>query len=120
MFHHLAFPLHRLTEKKAEFHWSGKCQDTFDALKKLLTEGPVLPYPNDDGEFFLDTDASGVGIRAVLSQIQYGKERVIAYSSKSLNAAEKLLCDSKGVMGGSLPYEAYPLLLVWSSFHHPY
>ena len=58
-FAHLAFALHRLTEKKADFHWSDKCQDAFDALKKLLKEAPVLAYPIDDGEFLLDTNASG-------------------------------------------------------------
>ena len=52
----------------------------------------MLAYPIDDGEFLLDTDANGDGIRAVLSQIQDGKERVIAYSSKSLNAAERNYC----------------------------
>ena len=86
-FAHLAFPKHRLIEKKAEFHWSGKCQDAFHALKKLLTEAPVLAYPTDDGEFLLDTDASGVGMGAFLSHIQDDKESNSIL--KSLNAAER-------------------------------
>jgi len=36
----------------------------------------------------LDTDASDVGLRAVLSQVQDGTERVIAYSSRTMNRSE--------------------------------
>jgi hypothetical protein len=39
--------------------------------------------------FIVDTDASNVGIGGVLSQIQDGRERVIAYYSETLNKPEK-------------------------------
>jgi hypothetical protein len=38
--------------------------------------------------FLLDTDASGFGIGAVLSQVTDGKEVVIAYFSKALSFDE--------------------------------
>ena len=38
----------------------------------------------------LDTHASDVATGAVLSQIQNGKERVIAYASHKLNKHERL------------------------------
>ena len=58
----------------------------FNQLKTLLTSTPVLSFPRaDGGEFVLDTDASNVGIGAVLSQIQDGQETVIAYASRSLS-----------------------------------
>jgi hypothetical protein len=37
--------------------------------------------------FVVDTDVSNVGIGTVLSQIQDGQERVIAYYSKTLKKA---------------------------------
>ena len=91
-FAHVAYPLNRLTDKRAEFQWNEACQAAFDKLKVLLTQAPILAHPNEEGEFLLDTDASGVGIGAVLSQIQGGQEKVVAYSSKALSAAERNYC----------------------------
>lgn len=39
--------------------------------------------------FILDTDASNTGIASILSQIQNGTERVIAYSSRILSQSER-------------------------------
>jgi len=48
-----------------------------------------LSSPTEDGEFILDTDAANHGIGAILSQVQKGKERVLAYYSRVFNKAEK-------------------------------
>eukprot|EP00731_Ephydatia_muelleri_P033166 Em0025g122a len=68
-----------LTEKNAPFEWTAACQKSFDDLRKCLASAPILAYPDHSKPFLLDTDASDVGIGAVLSQIQdNGSESVIA------------------------------------------
>ncbi|CAC5361329.1 unnamed protein product [Mytilus coruscus] len=53
---------------------------------------PIVAYPADHGGYILDTDACDTGIGAVLSQIQEGQEKVIAYGSRTLNKAERNYC----------------------------
>ncbi|GFV97249.1 retrovirus-related Pol polyprotein from transposon 17.6 [Trichonephila clavipes] len=62
-----------------------EAQDAFDKIKRALTEAPVLQVPNFIEQFNLFTDASGVGIRAVLNQ----NHRSIAFASRTLNKAER-------------------------------
>ncbi|KAG8172455.1 hypothetical protein JTE90_004429 [Oedothorax gibbosus] len=88
----IARPLHRLTEKQQKFTWTPECDEAFDHLKSVLTSAPILAYPEPDKMFILDTDASKEGIGAVLSQEVDGKERVIAYFSKSLSKPERNYC----------------------------
>ena len=49
----------------------------------------MLGYPCSGGTFILDTDASNIGIRGILSQVQDNKERVIAYASKKLDGTQQ-------------------------------
>ncbi|GFY21150.1 uncharacterized protein TNCV_3991941 [Trichonephila clavipes] len=78
-------PLYRLKKKGAKFNWSTEAQDYFDKIKRALTEATVLQLPNFTKQFNLFTDASGVGIRAVLNQ----NHRPIAFVSRILNKAER-------------------------------
>jgi len=88
----IASPLHKLTEKRSEFRWTSQCQEAFDCLKCRLVSAPILALPDWSQSFLLDTDASDTGIGAVLSQVQDGKEHVIAYASRSLTKAERNYC----------------------------
>ena len=85
-------PLFDLTKKDQEFVWGEDQQKAMETMKKLLTSAPILGYPRPDAPFVLDCDASNVGIGAVLSQVQDGEERVIAYASKTLSKAERNYC----------------------------
>ena len=85
----LAAPLLQLEEKGRNFEWSNDCHNSFDTLKQALCEAPVLAFSRFDLPFVLDTDASTTGVAAVLSQVQDGEERPIAYAVKALTKSHK-------------------------------
>ncbi|UYV67829.1 K02A2.6-like [Cordylochernes scorpioides] len=78
----IAAPLHRLTEARASFHWNEECEKAFRALKRSLCSSPILAYPQPRANFILDTDASNLGIGAVLSQVQDGDEQQYHFQIK--------------------------------------
>ncbi|XP_070017246.1 uncharacterized mitochondrial protein AtMg00860-like [Nicotiana sylvestris] len=65
--------------RKDSFKWADVEQSAFDALKAKLGSTPLLALPDFSREFQVETDASGQGIRAILSQ----RGHPIAYYSKS-------------------------------------
>ena len=77
-----------LTKKGVKFQWTDECQEAFDTLKERLTTAPILARPDLNEDFILYTDASRIGLGAVLSQVQEGKEQVIAYASKTTNNSQ--------------------------------
>ena len=85
----MAKPFHDLTKKEEKFVWTKERDNAFLNLKRCLTTAPILGYPDPETVFILDTDASGCSIGGVLSQMQDGKERVIAYGSKVLSKEER-------------------------------
>ena len=91
--------LHELTSKNSQWNWTAECDEAFYLLKSKLVTAPILGYPDvEGGTFILDTDASNEAIGAVLSQIQDGKEIVIAYASRTLTSPEKNYCVTRKEM----------------------
>ena len=86
-FSKIAGPLIQLTKKDEPFSWTEECEHAFQTLKEKLTAPPILAYPNYQEPYILQTDASGELICMILSQMQDGKERVIAYDGKHLTLA---------------------------------
>ncbi|XP_041961809.1 uncharacterized protein LOC121720042 [Alosa sapidissima] len=89
-----ASPLHALLRgtgghKTRSIKWTSDCERAFSQLKQALVKAPVLAYADFTLPFRLYTDASLHGLGAVLAQVQGGRERVIAYGSRSLHDAEK-------------------------------
>ncbi|KAA3466061.1 reverse transcriptase [Gossypium australe] len=71
----------RLLQKDVKFEWSDKCQQSFDKLKALLAEVPVLVQPELGTEFIIYSDASLNGLGCVLMQK--------AYTSRQLKPRER-------------------------------
>ncbi len=84
-----AAPLYALKAKNATWDWTVECQNAFDDLKKALQRAPVLMPPDFTKDFKVQTDASDIGLGAVLTQDFDGAEHVIAYASRLLHGAEK-------------------------------
>ncbi|UYV77965.1 K02A2.6-like [Cordylochernes scorpioides] len=80
--------LHDLLKTEKQFYWDAAQEKAFEVLKTALISEPVLGHFDETADIHLHTDASGHGIGAVLLQIQGGKERPIAYASRSLTKAE--------------------------------
>ena len=85
----VAEPLRRLLRKEVEFEWTDECQYAFDEIKRQLTSRPTLAHFDINARTIVSTDASGVALGAVLSQVQRGEERPIAYASRTLNSYER-------------------------------
>lgn len=69
--------------------WNSEHQQILERLINILTNPPVLVYPDFNQPFILHTDASQQGLGAVLYQNQDGKMRVISYGSRTLTPAEQ-------------------------------
>ena len=104
-------PLHVLTEKGHKFQWTEKCEVAFNTLKTALISDPVLAFPQENaGQFIIDCDASNVALGAVLSHVQDGEEKVIAYYSKCFSRQERRYCTTRK--------ELMAVVMSIKHFHH--
>ena len=84
-------PPHYLTSRaKASVNWTNIHQSAFELLKQSLSADPVLQGPDYMRPFILQTDASDVGIAAVLSQkSDEDGDRPVAFYSRKLCSHER-------------------------------
>ena len=97
----IAEPINRTLKKNVPYQWTDEAQSAFEVLKDVLTQAPILARPDMKKPFRLHTDASKIGLGAVLTQdfLVEGKldkngkpiyrERVISYASRSNHGAEQ-------------------------------
>lgn len=79
----------QLLRKNKRWEWGDLQQNAFEIIRSKLAIVLVLSCPDFSVPFVLQTDASTVGLGAVLTQTIDGIERVIAYASRVLLEAEK-------------------------------
>ena len=73
-----------LQKKRAALTWSPKGIEAFENLRTLISNCPLLHFPNDKSGIILRTDASDYGIGGVLFQTILDVDYPIAFVSKSL------------------------------------
>jgi len=103
----VAAPLTALTGSRTPLKWKQAQQSAFTALQQALISPRVLDYPQPDDHFILTTDASDVGLGAVLSTEQGS---VVEFASQTLTAAEQRYMTT----------EKECLAILWAirKFHH--
>ena len=83
-------PLRELTRKDVPFKWGKEQEAAFETLKSNPGRAETLAYFDRNVEVTkLITDAGPVDFGAVLTQVQEGQERVIAYASRALTGVER-------------------------------
>lgn len=83
-------PFYKLLRKDTDFIWSKECKDTFDKIKGYLASAPALAIFDPNLPIIIYSDASLLGLGAVLKQVQENEEeKTVAYFSKKLNDSQK-------------------------------
>ena len=86
------------SSRKLNLSEDPKAIASFNSLKELLMSPQLLAYPDFDSSepFIVDTDYSHDRIGTVLSQIQNGVERPIAFNARRLKPSESQYASHKG------------------------
>lgn len=85
-FSSIMVPLYELLKGDAPWKWGQEENEAFETIKRKLCDQPVvLNLPDITRSFEVTTDASNVGLGAVLSQ----DGRVVEYASRKLSKAER-------------------------------
>ena len=102
----------RYHKKISEKDWTLQCEESFQAIKKVLKECPFLHFPDFSKEFYVATDASSTGLGAVLYQIVDSKIQYVQFTAKSLSpAARKYSATKRELLGIVFALEAFRFYL---------
>ena len=113
----LTEPLRTLTMKSRSFKWGKEEEDAFTQLKNEICAARVLQIFDPSLNTIVVSDASPVGLGAILLQSKDGKEKLIACASRSLTAFEKRYSQTeKEALGVVWAYEHFEKYLYGVQF----
>ncbi|CAB1101267.1 unnamed protein product [Ectocarpus sp. CCAP 1310/34] len=75
--------------KSVAKRWGPKHDEAFAEVKRLLTNAPVLHFPDFSKEFVIHVDASEVGAGAFLAQQNGDDVNIVAYFSQRFNKSQQ-------------------------------
>ena len=76
-------------ENRKSFKWTPEANEAFEKVKKRLSSAPIIHFADFSKPFVLVTDASEVGVGAVLLQKDGDKDCIVAVASQTLTAVEQ-------------------------------
>ncbi len=90
----LTAPLDLLRNARGTFELTVIQRNSFNAVRELIPKAPVLSFPNFKDDFYVGTDASNLGVGALLYQLPNGRSdesviRYISFMSRALHKHEK-------------------------------
>ena len=107
----VAEPLRQLTKKNVPFKFGEAERSSFNKLKELLAKCGTLAYYDPDAPTQVITDASPVGLGAVLVQKQNDEWVAVSYASRSLTDCEQRYSQTEkealGVVWGCEKFHQY-------------
>ena len=131
-----AEPLRKLTRVSTPFVWGEEQKRSFKELKNKMSNAESLAYFDQEAETVIVSDASPVGLGAVLLQKQQGVMKVVAYASRCLSDVERRYSQTEkealGIVWACERFHVYlygihfkiltdhkPLEVIYSKSHKP-
>jgi hypothetical protein len=84
----VALPLTELTKDEVEWKWTDAEKGSFEQLKDMLSNAPVLKLADPERPYVIHCDASGYAIGACLMQDQGNGLQPVSYISAKMKPAE--------------------------------
>lgn len=102
--------MYALLKNNVKFHWGKEEEIAFNKIKESIVSSNVLVHYNTEWELVIASDASPIGVGAVLShRLPDGSEKPIAFASRTLT-----LCEHKYAQ---IDKEALALVFAVKYFH---
>ena len=79
----------QLRKDAGPFRWTSEMEDAFNDVREAIISSTALAMFDPSLPTFITTDASDVGLGAVLSQLHHDGERVVSCASSTLTAAQR-------------------------------